>query len=280
MKIAVVGAFGNLGTYIFKDAINNGYDVVGYDQKIVNIEGIENTKIKAKEINIDKIETLKGIFEGIDIVVSTLGLVGRSSLHTPYDLDYLGNSLLLKEAIYSGVKKFVYISHIECNNDKVPVLKAKQMFENELKKSGLDYLVIRPTTFFNQLQKDFRKMYYNGKIEIVSYKDYKVNCIHPSDVSKFIFEHIYDSNTVYTIGGKEEYSYKEIFEMFNQVKEKKVPVKRISKIKFSLEGRKNKKYKNGILIENTFQKWRYTHNLISDIKYGDYSFRESVSLEK
>lgn len=280
MKIAVVGAFGNLGTYIFKDAINNGYDVIGYDQKIVKIEGIENSKIKTKEINIDKIETLKGIFEGIDVVISTLGLVGRSSLHTPHDLDYLGNSFLLKEAIYSGVKKFIYISHINCETDKVPVLKAKRMFENELINSDLDYLIIRPTTFFNQLKKDFSKMHYNGKIEIVSYKDYKVNCIHPSDVSKFIFEHINDSDKVYTIGGKEVYSYKEIFEMFNMGKEKKIPIKRISKIKFSLEGRKNKKYKNGILIENIFQKWRYTHDLISQIKYGDCSFKEYISLEK
>ena len=70
-----------------------------------------------------------------------MGLTGASTIFTAYDIDLAGNVNLLNEAERAGVKKFNYISVISCDQpgaEKVPMLHAKYMFEQELKKRGID----------------------------------------------------------------------------------------------------------------------------------------------
>lgn len=266
MKIVVAGAFGNLGTDILKMLKNTDNEIIALDQEIKKLEEIDLSKIKCHEINMDKKETYIGKFKGVDVVISTIGLVGRASLKTPYEVDYLANHNLLNDALASGVKKFIYVSHIGTPNDNVPVLKAKSIFEKELVDSGIDYLIIKPTTFYSTIKKEFDEMNKSKKAFVVSYKDYRINPISSNDVAKFIVEHLDDKNAVYTIGGKEIYSYLELASIFVS---KTLKIKRMSKLNYKLIGYKNRKIKNGITIENKFRLWRYTNNLISDIKYGE-----------
>ena len=73
--------------------------------------------------------------EGAETVISTVGLTGTSATITNYDIDLNGNINLLAEAKKAGVKNFVYISVIKAESaPDVPMLHAKYLFEEELKK--------------------------------------------------------------------------------------------------------------------------------------------------
>jgi uncharacterized protein YbjT (DUF2867 family) len=65
------------------------------------------------------------------------------------DVDYQANMNLLQQAKQSGVSKFIYVSVL--NGEQLRQLKvcdAKEMFVEQLQKSGMKYCIIRPNGFF------------------------------------------------------------------------------------------------------------------------------------
>ena len=147
MKVLLAGAFGNLGFEILKVLVDRGYDVVAADLKEKENNGLEG-KYTFKAINATDPATLKGICDGADVVITTMGLTSASTAVTAYDIDYQGNLNLLNEAVAAKTPKFVYISVISCKEkgaEEVPMLHAKAMFEDELVKSGIPYVIHRPT---------------------------------------------------------------------------------------------------------------------------------------
>ena len=146
MKIVLAGAFGNLGAEILKKLIEAGHEVVAADLREVAIPGLEG-KYTFKAIDATKPETLAGICDGCDIAITTMGLTGASTKVTSYDIDYQGNMNFYAECVKAGIKKFNYISVISCDEkgaEEVPMLHAKYLVEQEIKKQPMDWVIYRP----------------------------------------------------------------------------------------------------------------------------------------
>ena len=111
MKVVLAGAFGNLGADILKCLVADGHEIVAADLKEGKIEGTEG-KYTFVQIDATNPETLKGLCDGADVVITTMGLTGASTRFTSYDIDYKGNMNLYEECVRAGVKKFNYISVI------------------------------------------------------------------------------------------------------------------------------------------------------------------------
>ncbi len=127
MKVLLAGAFGNLGFEILKQLVEKKYEVIAADLKEKENNGLEG-KYTFKAIDATNPETLKGICDGIDTVITTMGLTTSSTRFTAYDIDYQGNLNLYNEAKKANVRKFNYISVISCDEpgaEKVPMLHAK-----------------------------------------------------------------------------------------------------------------------------------------------------------
>ena len=121
---------------------------------------------------------------------------------------------LLEEAKAAGVGKFNYISVIACKEpgaEKVPMLHAKAMFEDELVKSGLEYVIYRPTGYFYDIAKVFKPYIDKGEMQLLKgYHGVKANVVDCPDFAAFIAEHMMDTNAIYEVGGKETYTYEEM----------------------------------------------------------------------
>ena len=111
-----------------------------------------------------------------------MGLTTSSTKFTAYDIDYQGNMNLLEEAKAAGVGKFNYISVIACKEpgaEKVPMLHAKAMFEDELVKSGLEYVIYRPTGYFYDIAKVFKPYIDKGEMQLLKgYHGVKANVLY------------------------------------------------------------------------------------------------------
>ena len=90
------------------------------------------------------------------------------------------------------------------------MLHAKYLFEQELKKSGLSWVIFRPTGYFYDIVKVFRPMIEKGEVTLLGRNRCTPNVISTEDFADFIVEHMGDQNRMYDIGGKETYSYEEI----------------------------------------------------------------------
>ena len=147
MKVVLAGAFGHLGLDILRELVAQGYDVVASGRTPHEVPGC--TGFTPFAADVQKPETLRGLCDGADLVISTVGLTKASATVTSYDVDYQGNLNILAEAKRAGVKQFAYISVLKADgNPSVPMLDAKAKFEEELKKSGLGWVIFRPSGYF------------------------------------------------------------------------------------------------------------------------------------
>lgn len=274
MKVVLAGAFGKLGTDILMELCKQGHEVVALDLVTKKLEGYDFT---AKQIDVTKPETLAGTMEGAETVISTVGLTGTSATITNYDIDLNGNVNLLNEAKKAGVKNFVYISVIKAESaPDVPMLHAKYLFEEELKKSGLNYVIHRPTGYFYDIAKVFMPMIDKGEVTLLGKKAVSANVIDTPDFAEFIVAHMADEKKMYNIGGKETYTYEELAKLFFAAAGKEPVIKRAPEFLFSVLAFINKLKKNGKEAILKFSKWTLTNDLVGDTVVGEASFKEYI----
>ena len=277
MRIVLAGAFGNLGTEILKALIAAGHDVVAADLKEGNIDGLAG-KYSFKAIDATNPDTLKGICDGADTVISTVGLTGASTKVTSYDIDLNGNLNILNEAKAAGVKKFVYISVISCDEPgakDVPMLHAKYVFENELKASGLEYVIHRPTGYFYDIAKVFKPYIDKGEMQLLKgFGGVKANVIDCPDFAGFIVDTLGEVNVTYNVGGKETYTYEEMAAMCFDAANKPLKIKWAPIWLFGILANLPKIKKAGKHDIILFSKWTLSHDLVGDTCVGEASFKE------
>ena len=280
MKIVLAGAFGNLGAEILKNLCKNGHEVIAADLKEGNIPEA-NGKYTFKAIDATKPETMKGLCNGADVVISTIGLTGASTRFTAYDIDLEGNKNLLNEAKAAGVKKFDYISVISCDEpgaDKVPMLHAKYLFENELKKSGLEYIIHRPTGYFYDIAKVFKPYVDKGEMQLLKgFGGVKANVIDCPDFAQFIVDTMNETNVTYNVGGKETYTYEEMADMCFKAAKKPLKIKWAPIWLFGVLANLPKIKKAGKHDIILFSKWTLSHDLVGDTMVGEGSFKKYIN---
>ena len=279
MKVLLAGAFGNLGFEILKQLVEKKYEVIAADLKEKEINGLEG-KYTFKAIDATNPETLKGICDGVDTVITTMGLTTSSTRFTAYDIDYQGNLNLYNEAKKANVRKFNYISVISCDEpgaEKVPMLHAKYMLEQEIKKGDMSYVIYRPTGYFYDIAKVFKPYVDKGEMQLLKgYHNVKANVVDCPDFAKFIVEHMDDENVTYNVGGKETYSYEEMAKMCFKAANKPVIIKDSPVWMFSILANLPKIKKEGKHDIIMFSKWTLSHDLVGDTKVGEASFAEYI----
>ena len=275
MKIVLAGAYGNLGSDIFRALLAAGHEVVAADmiERDLGLSG----SFTFKKLDVTNPASLKGICDGADAVITTVGLTKTSATVDNYQIDYQGNVSLLNEARAAGVKKFVYISVLKADKaPRVPMLHAKYLMEEELKKSGVSYLIYRPTGYFYDIVKVFRPMIEKGEVTLLGKKPVSANVIHTPDFADYIVKHLNDDNLTVSIGGRETYSYEEIARMCFAAAGKEPVIKRAPAFLFDVLAFVNKFKKNGKEAILRFSKWTLTEPMVGDVCYGESSFAQYI----
>ena len=279
MKVVLAGAFGNLGADILKCLVADGHEIVAADLKEGKIAGTEG-KYTFVAIDATNPATLKGLCDGADVVITTMGLTGASTRFTSYDIDYKGNMNLYEECKKAGVKKFNYISVISCDEpgaEEVPMLHAKYLVEEEIKKQPMEYVIYRPTGYFYDIAKVFKPYIDKGEMQLLKgYGHVKANVVDCPDFARFIVDHMNDTNVTYNVGGKETYSYEEMAAMCFDAAGKPLKIKWQPKWMFNILANLpmiKKAGKHDIIL---FSKWTLSHDLVGDTETGDKSFKEYI----
>jgi len=221
MKILVAGSTGYLGSYIVKELIKRRtpFKAIARNTKKLVQLGLHPTQIIASQITDNA--SLSGCCEGIDVVISTVGITRQKDGLTYMDVDYQANKNLLDEAVKSGVKKFVYISVLHGDHlTHLKICEAKERFVRELQSSGLEYCVIRPSGFFSDI-KEFYEMAKKGRVYLFGDGKIKVNPIHGADLAKVCVDAIYQKERVIEVGGPEILSHQDISKIAFEVANKR-----------------------------------------------------------
>lgn len=209
-NILLAGSTGYLGVYIAKELQQRSC----FFRAIARSpEKLELNNIKANEIlkaELTDPDSIRDCCKGIDVVISTVGITKQKDGLTYMDVDYQANMNLLKEAKNNGVKKFIYVSVL--NGEKLSNLKicdAKEMFVEQLKKSGIDYCVVRPNGFFSDMSELFN-MAKRGRIYLFGNGELRANPIHGEDLAVVCVDAIDGTDKEIEIGGPETLTQNDI----------------------------------------------------------------------
>ena len=217
MKILVAGAGGYLGSHLIQVLHKQGHEVVGLDRKPAGMEPHKEHLSEIITADVTNPEQLSGKLNGIETVISTIGLEFPQKDISYWDIDYQGNLNLLNEAQNAGVKKFLYVSVFQPTGKVAatcpPLVESKMAFEKELMNSGLSWVIFRPVGYFKDIINIFLKSARQGTVRLVGDGNTRTNPLHPMDFSEFIAANLSRDGEVLPVGGPEEYSYNELSEI-------------------------------------------------------------------
>ncbi|WMX17176.1 MULTISPECIES: SDR family oxidoreductase [unclassified Aureispira] len=211
-QVLLAGGTGYLGGYVLQELLQKGHRTRAIVRSLKKIN-TQHPLLELKEGQVTQKESLKGICEGIDVVISTVGITRQKDGLTYMDVDYQANLNLLEEAKRAGVQKFIYVSAI--NGDALRDLKifeAKERFVDALKESGLAYVVLRPNGFFSDM-KDFLKMAKNGRVYLFGDGNCQLNPIHGADLAEVCVTSIGKSTREVVVGGPDLFTQNELAEL-------------------------------------------------------------------
>jgi len=220
-NILVAGATGYLGRYLIEELKSNNYWIRALVREAKKLDDLTDQVDEIFEAEVTKPENLTGICQDIDIVISSIGITKQKDGLTYMDVDYQANANLLKEAKQSGVEKFIYVSVLNAHlMPDLKIIQAKLHFEEELKTSGLEYMIIRPNGFFSDMT-ELLKMARKGTVYLFGNGEYKGNPIHGSDLANFIVMSMNNNETEREVGGPDLLTQNEMAHMAFTATEKK-----------------------------------------------------------
>lgn len=206
--VLVAGATGYLGKFLLIELKKQGYKTSAIARDPDKLKALSVDKIIQAEVT--KPSSLEGNINGVDCLISTIGITRQKDGLTYMDVDYQANANLLQEAKNSGVKKFVYVSVLNGRlMQHLKMVSAKERFTDELKSSGMEYIIIRPNGFFSDMT-EILNMARKGPVYLFGNGDYKGNPIHGADLAEFIVGNLNSRNEELDVGGPEILSQNEM----------------------------------------------------------------------
>lgn len=228
-KILLAGSTGYLGSYILRELLKGNYELrtIVRNNKKLPKSILESSKLEIIEGELTNPKSIKNCCHNVDIVISTVGITKQKDGLTYMDVDYQANKNLLVEAQQSGVKKFIYVSVLGGDQlTKLKICEAKEKFVTALKKSELDYCIIRPNGYFSDMG-EFYEMARKGRVYLFGNGEYKVNPIHGADLAKICVNSIKSNDKEILVGGPQTLTHNEIARIAFSVAEKKPKITHI-----------------------------------------------------
>ncbi|MEJ2495819.1 MAG: NAD(P)H-binding protein [Ignavibacteriaceae bacterium] len=198
MKIAILGSSGFLGKVVLKKALDEGYQI---KTLVRNPEKLGELKDKVEFCQgcVTKIDKLEETIKGAEAVISTIG----PPMKKCGDPEHYKNSMerIVTVLEKQKIKRYIHIggaAHLGGENENwtigritlrlvlkiiaKPVLIAKQLEWDVLKKSDLDWTLVRPPGIMKEV--------FKGKGVIADEKNLARTKINVEDLADFIIEQI------------------------------------------------------------------------------------------
>ena len=231
-KVVLFGSTGNLGKEIAKELVAQGYDLTVVVRNEIKAKSLSDITTKFIIADVCNKATLEHILDNVEIVISALGKSvspNDKSKQTFNDVDFAANVNILSEATKGGVKKIVYVSAFHSEKYlHLEYFKVHHDFSELLKKSGIDYSIIKPPAIFSAFI-DLIEMARKGQLVNIGKGDKKTNPIFEGDLAKVTVDSIKQSNSTIEAGGKTIYTRRQLNEIIqiqvdNRKKVRNVPI--------------------------------------------------------
>lgn len=221
VKIVIAGANGYLGTNLRKSLHRKKFNFVSISRKDFEAY-VEEDKILVNNID----ASISNRIKNYDVLINLIGS-GRQTIYEDY---YSTNTNLTKTIVEicknANIRKIIHISGLGVSkSNTLSYFISKHRAEDEIIKSGLDYIIFRPSYIIgnqdplsNKIMKSALK--YN-QIFVPGSGNYVIQPIFINDVIEIMINAISNSlftNNIFDLVGPEVISFKKFIEIFKQAK--------------------------------------------------------------
>ncbi len=221
MKIFLPGASGFVGHRVLHDLRARGHEVVAPSHREADISNFD--------------DMLRAVPEGTEAIVYLPGLLRefpRKGL-TFERIHVQGVRNLVKVAKENGIRRWIELSALGARpNASTPYFRTKFEAEELIRKSGLDFTVLRPSVIFDsrptsrkhfvgELAKAIRQLPF---LPILGDGHYRMQPVSLEDVSQSICQSLDKPETIgktFELGGPDRLSYREIVRTIGRAMKKK-----------------------------------------------------------
>jgi len=196
-RVLVCGATGYLGGYVVKAAKARGYWVRALVRSAERYGDQREMCDDVFEGQATDPATLKGLCDGIDVVITSLGNRTLNRKPDCWDVDYGANRNIVESARQAGVKHFIFVSvfHGDRVRAIVPQIEARERVVDELKAGEMPWTIIRPSGFFNDMS-EILQMAHGGSVWVIGTGTQLFNPIHGADLAEVCVDPINDVNSL------------------------------------------------------------------------------------
>jgi uncharacterized protein YbjT (DUF2867 family) len=181
-RVLVAGGTGYLGGFVVREFKARGHFVRALARSPEKFERVQDSLDEIVRAEVTRGQTLEHVCDGIDVVFSSIGMTKQKDKLTFRDVDYQGNVNLLED------------------------------FVDELKASGMNYAVLRPTGYFSDMG-EFLRMAKKGRVYLIGRGSNRVNPIHGADLAVSCVDALDGERQEVEVGGPEVLTYREIAEL-------------------------------------------------------------------
>jgi uncharacterized protein YbjT (DUF2867 family) len=175
--------------------------------------------------------SLESALAGADTVISAVTGFGPGG-GGPRAVDLLGNENLIAAAEAAGAKHFILVSiHGARPDHPMELYRMKFLAEERLRKSRLDWTIIRPTAFMELWAGIVgRPVIDKGKTTVFGGGTNPINFVSVEDVARFVVLAVMDARLRHEsldVGGPENVALNEVVDVFAQIRGGKATVRHI-----------------------------------------------------
>jgi NADH dehydrogenase len=144
-KILLTGATGFIGKALTRHFSATDYQI----RALIHPSGSspdlpKGIPVEAAVSGLNDIRGLRAALVGVDIVYHLASQESRGARGNLLETDIQGTRNLVQAAEESGIEKFVFLSHLGADRASAyPVMTAKAIAEDHIRKSSLDYTILR-----------------------------------------------------------------------------------------------------------------------------------------
>ncbi|REG99503.1 SDR family oxidoreductase [Flavobacterium aquicola] len=218
MKILVFGASGSQQFNVISEGIKKGAEVVAATSSATSFEKLSQAGAKPILANMSDAKKMLEITVGIDAIAFMVPV----SLPSPLEgLEYAKN--VIDAAKANGVKKIVWNTSAWLLPQKIGISgeDVKLDIKDYLKNSGLDYVILEPTIYMENMMGPFCAPFVKKekKLAYPTPEGMSIGWIASRDVSAFVVEAIYNNSLKadsFQISGLENLKGNDLAEQFSK----------------------------------------------------------------
>jgi len=214
--VLVAGANGQLGSVIVRKLAAGGVPVRATGRDSQKLEKLRAAGVETVALDLMNLAALTDACRGVGQIVSTANNNMGKGATSPTKLDLTAHQNLCAAARNAGVRRILYVSAHGIDQDSpVDIFRIKWYIEDAIRRSGVPYVILRPTAFMDiwvdQIIADaIRK---KGSATIFGPGTAQANYIAVEDVAEFVVKILAREeivNQVVEIGGPSTMSMNDV----------------------------------------------------------------------